>query len=99
MNVSGTVINKLLRDQMRYDREYSYSCLFGLYNEIMNQDRFCTYNVKSFKTFRNNLNEWAAADSWLVKVGEGKQARFSKREPSVNCPFLNLVEWVRSWKR
>jgi len=97
MNVPRAIINKLLRDQMRYGEYYTYAKLYAIYLQIMNQDSFCDHFRMSEDTFQGLIRSWVASEgTWIGrKLGDDGRALFYKLEPIVNCPFLNLVEWVR----
>ena len=101
MNVSSTVINKLLRDQMRYGEEYDYKKLYSIYLQIMNQDRFVGYPRLSKEGFERLVRTWVSVDgSWMGrKKGKDNKALFFKRDLRCQCPFLKLMEWVKKWKR
>lgn len=87
--MNNKVLNKLIRDQMHYDRDYSYHCLFGIYNEIMGRDYFVTQRKLKYSSFRRLVSTWASVDDgWLRKEGDGQYSRFSKRYPP--CPYLLL---------
>jgi len=97
-----SAINYHLRNELSYGRDYSLDELYVIYNAIMNRDVFCTEAVVKRESFRDRINTWCD-DSWLTKYGSGKQVRYRKVEPPVNCPYLllkqKLMEAVRKrWK-
>ena len=97
--MNNKILNYHIRNKMRFGHEYSYSCMFGFYNEIMGWDEFIGEPTKSLKRYKNLLNDWASADGWLAKDGEGKRARFYKSHPP--CPVMALIDVIRSkikWK-
>ena len=80
---------KLLRDQMLFDRKYSFAQLYQIYLDIMRQDYFIANGVVvSEKTIRNQLSAIANSDSWLCF----EDGLYYKREP--RCYFVRLHEWL-----
>jgi len=91
-----SAINYHLMNELSYDREYSLDELYVIYKRIMNRDVFCTVPVVKRESFRDRLNTWCDADTCIAKEGSLKQVRYRKLEPIVTCPFLKLVEFIRS---
>lgn len=87
--MNSAVLNKLVRDQMAFEMEYSFPLMEVIYNDIMNLERFIEYKKVSRKTLHNQLSEWANVEGgWLGKKGKGKDARFYKVEPP-----LVVISW------
>jgi len=97
--MSNLIISRIVRDQMRYGIDYSGRRLYHLYIEEMNRDAFIDHTPVKEKTFKNYVTVWANDCEWMERVFVNREVRYRKLEPSVNCPFLNLVEWVKQWKR
>ncbi len=99
MKVSRQVITKLVREQIRYGEDYSHAKLYGIYLQIMNQDRFVGYPVMSSAGFGRLVRTWASSEGWLDrKLSKDGKALFFKRDLRVKCPALRLIEWVKQWK-
>ena len=93
--MNNAVLNKLIRDEMRFERAYDYTTLYAIYNILMREDGRIEFKPMKYKTFKNLLSNWASVESgWLVKVGEGKSARFSKRHPPTYLDRLS--NWVNT---
>ena len=91
-----SAINYHLMSELSYDRSYSLDELYVIYKRIMNRDVFCTVLVVKRESFRDRVNTWCDADNCIEKVGSGNQVSYRKLEPVVSCPFLKLIEWLRS---
>ena len=80
---------KLIRDDMCFDKKYSFDQMYAIYSEIMLQDYFiATGTVVSEKTIRNQLSAIANSDSWLCF----EDGLYYKREPK--CYFARLHDWL-----
>ena len=93
------VINKLIRDEMHYDEEYSYEKMLAKYTEVTELSEFIEigYKPMSYKALRNLLCEWSNVDGgWLAKKGMGKMARFYKRQPEY-MTMAEIRKEVKAW--
>jgi len=103
--MNNKVLNKLIRDQMRYGEEYSYADIYQIYlDDVMDNDQLMKNKVLSAKTVRNYVGTWANDSVWLGRKYTKEGALFFKLEPPVNCPYLllkqKLMEAVRKrWAR
>lgn len=87
--MKSKILQKLLREQMRYGQEFAFTGMEAKYNTIMNEGKLAELKKMSIETFHRRLNEWSNVhDGWLQKKGEGKNAVFFKREPR----FSSLYE-------
>ena len=97
-----SAINYHLSNDLSYGIGYSLDEVYGFYYKLMFRDSFCQLTLIKKDSLRKRLNQWCEVEGgWLRKDASGDVVMYYKREPVVNCPFLNLVEWVRSkvWKQ
>lgn len=97
-----SAINYHLMNELSYDRDYSLDDLYSKYLKIMKWDIFCELGTVKRESFRDRVNTWCDADTWIAKEGSGKQVSYRKIEPPVKCPYLLLTlkikEWIKRWK-
>ncbi len=97
-----SAINYHLMNELSYNRSYSLDELYVMYKRIMHRDVFCTVKLVKRESFRDRVNTWCDADTWIAKEGSGKQVSYRKIEPPVKCPYLlltlKLKEWIKRWR-
>jgi len=94
-----SAINYHLMNELSYGEGYTLDTLYIGYLRIMKRDSFCELRIVKKDSLRKRLNNWCEVDDgWLCKDVSGDVVKYYKREPVINCPFLNLVEMVKKWK-
>jgi len=85
--LSHEELQKLIRSNMGYDRNYTDNDIWYIYTEIMNRDSFIGKYIKMEEgSLRRRLADWSSSyTSWLICTQKDNRRIYSLREPDMCC--------------